>query len=191
MRILVFGGSFNPPHIGHFAMADFVRAKFSYDRVILLPSFRPPHKTLKDDPGTAHRMAMLLRVCAEDRNFIVDDCEIVRAGTSYSIDSILHLIDVLKPEGKPGFLLGDDLVPGFPSWKEPSRMAEVADLIVASRTGELDSRLEYPHARAENERLAISSSMIRRRIGEGEAFRYLVPAPVYGYISEKGLYGFH
>ncbi len=190
MRILVFGGSFNPPHLGHFAMADHVRAKFSYDRVILVPSFRPPHKTLTDDPGAEHRIAMLKSVCSSDGNFMVDDCEIIRSGTSYTIDTLQHLIEALKPNGKPGFLLGDDLVPGFSAWKDPLRIVELAEIIVASRTGNASIGLAFPHTLAGNDRLDVSSSLIRKRIRERGSFRYLVPASVFEYISEKGLYGF-
>ncbi len=171
-------------------MADHARVQFGYDKVILVPSFRPPHKVLADDPGPEHRKAMLLKLCMQDRHFVTDDCEIARAGTSYTVDTIALIIEFYKPDGKPGFLLGDDLVPGFSSWKDPERIAEMAELIVAGREEQPPPDFLFPHRNADNERLPISSSMIRQRIRNGSAFRYLVPGPVFDYIVEKGLYGF-
>lgn len=190
MRILVFGGSFNPPHLGHFALADHVRNSFRYDKVILVPSFRPPHKMLTDDPGPVHRFDMVQKTCCEDPHFIPDDCELRREGMSYTVDTLASIMDRYDVEGKPGLLLGDDLVPGFSDWRESVRIAEISDLIVAFRLASPHGSFPYPHREANNLILPISSSLIRQRIREGLSFRYFVPLPVYEHIVSEGLYGF-
>ena len=114
MRLLVLGGSFNPVHIGHLIIADELRAEFGYDLVVLVPSLRPPHKELEEEPGPERRLAMLSLAVGEDPGIAVDDCELRRGGTSYTIDTLSDISSRYAIEGKPGLIVGDDLVRGFP-----------------------------------------------------------------------------
>lgn len=189
MRLLVFGGSFNPVHLGHLAMADDVRHQFGYDLVLLVPSFKPPHKDLVDDPGPERRLRMLRLAVAGDGGFLADDCELRRGGTSYTIDTLSGLSSRYDIEGKPGFLLGDDLMPGFSSWRRPADIAEAADIVCAHRAREDELELDYPHRYADNPIIRISSSELRARIAGGRPFRRLLPEAVYRYIVDEGLYG--
>jgi nicotinate-nucleotide adenylyltransferase len=189
VRLLVLGGSFNPVHIGHLAMADEVRAEFGYDLVLLVPSLRPPHKSLAPEPGGERRLEMLRLAVGDDPTMAVDGCELERGGISYTIDTLRNLATRYPIEGRPGLVIGDDLIPGFPSWRSPGELAEAADLICAHRSSPEELALPFPHRYAHNSLIQVSSSMIRRRISEGGAFRRLVPAPVYRYILEGGLYG--
>jgi nicotinate-nucleotide adenylyltransferase len=189
LRLLVLGGSFNPVHVGHLIMADEVRAEFGYDLVLLIPSLRPPHKALADEPGAEHRLAMLRLAVGDDPCFVVDDCEIRRGGTSYTIDTLIGLHERYEIEGKPGLLLGDDLVPGFPSWRDPARLAAAAELICTHRSTEEELPLPFPHRYAHNALIKVSSSMIRDCIALGKPFRRLLAPGVYRYIVENGLYG--
>lgn len=190
MRIAVLGGSFNPLHIGHLALADDVRARFGYDRVLLVPTSVPPHKALAYGATETDRLTMLRLACAGESWLVVDDCEIERGGVSYTIDTLVDLEKRYRKtlEGKIGFVMGQDLVPGFSAWKEADRVAGMADLILALRPGCENAVFDRPHLALENPPLPVSSSEIRRRIGEGKSWRYLVPDPVYRYIVEHGLY---
>jgi nicotinate-nucleotide adenylyltransferase len=189
MRLLVLGGSFNPVHIGHLVMADEARSQFGYDLVVLVPSFRPPHKDIEGDPGAQRRLVMLRLAVEGDRGMAVDDCELARGGVSYTIDTIRDIVARYRPEGKPGLLIGDDLMPDFPSWREPDAIAREADLICAHRLSSDRIPFPYAHRYADNSLVPLSSSLVRARIASRGAFRYLLPSQVHDYIVENGLYG--
>lgn len=188
MRLLVLGGTFNPVHIGHLILAEEVREEFAYDQVLLIPSARPPHKEVRGEPGAEERLAMLNLAIEGNPRLAVDDCELKRAGLSYTIDTLRSLKTRHAFEGKPGLVIGDDLAPGFASWREPDAIASEADLLLARRGG-ADFPFAFPHRRAANRLVPVSSSEIRERIAAGRSVRYLVPAPVLAYIAAKGLYG--
>lgn len=189
MRLLVLGGSFNPVHVGHLIMAEEVRSEFGYDLALIIPSLRPPHKNLLVDPGAGHRLEMLRLAVEDDEGFAVDGCEIERGGTSYTIDTIASLASRYNIEGKPGLIVGDDLVDGFPSWREPGALAQAADIICAHRFSLDELPMPFPHRYAHNSLIQISSSEVRARIASGRPFRRLLPSAVYRYILAKGLYG--
>jgi len=189
VRLLLLGGSFNPVHLGHLVMADEVRVQFGYDLVVLVPASSPPHKGLEGDPGPERRLVMLRLAVEGDRAMAVDDAEISRGGISYTIDTIRDLASRYRPEGKPGLILGDDLLAGFPSWREPEAIAAEADLICARRLSAARPSFPFPHRCADNSLLPISSSLVRERVASGGAWAYLVPAGVRDYITENRLYG--
>ena len=92
MRFLILGGAFNPIHIGHLILAEELSVEFGYDRVLLVPSFQPPHKVLSDDPGPDARLAMLKAAVSSDPLFVVETCELDRGGVSYTVDTLDHLL---------------------------------------------------------------------------------------------------
>lgn len=189
MRLLVFGGSFNPVHIGHLIAAEELRSEFGYDLVLLVPSRDPPHKKLAEDPGAERRLAML-RIAAEgDGSLAVDDCELGRGGPSYTIDTLADIASRYPLEGKPGLVIGDDLIPGFPAWREPRKIAEAADIVCAHRSRDDELPLGFPHRYGHNSAVRVSSSMVRERIAAGKPFRRLLDPGVFRYISENRLYG--
>jgi nicotinate-nucleotide adenylyltransferase len=189
VRLLVLGGSFNPVHVGHLIMAEEIRAEFGYDLALLVPSLRPPHKDLRDDPGPGRRLDMLRLAIEDDPGLGVDDCELRREGISYTIDTLADLRSRYAFDGKPGLVLGDDLVPGFGAWRDPAGLAEAADIICARRSSEGELPMPYPHRYASNSIVRVSSSMVRERIAAGRPFRRLLAPAVYRYIVENGLYG--
>jgi nicotinate-nucleotide adenylyltransferase len=187
VRLLLFGGTFNPLHWGHLLAAEELRDEFGYDLVLFVPAACPPHKTIAGDPGAEARLAMLELGVRDNPAFRVDPCELSRPGLSYTIDTLRCLPDRYDIEGKPGLLIGDDLASGFSSWRSPELIAESADIIIARRGG-ADFHFPYKHTRATNRLIPISSSEIRQRMAEGRSVRYLVPDPVLEYMEEKGLY---
>ncbi|MDR1626070.1 MAG: nicotinate (nicotinamide) nucleotide adenylyltransferase [Spirochaetia bacterium] len=187
MKIAVLGGTFDPIHNGHLFLAEEVLS-LGYRRVIFVPSFKPAHKEVgaKDDP--ALRLEMTRLACAGREEFIVEDCEIARAGTSYTIQTIDYLREKYDFGEKPGLVIGDDLVAGFGFWKKAGVLKKAVKLIIAHRLSAENFPFEGDHIYVENSILPLSSSEIRQRIAGGKAYRYLVPEAVYGFIRSRGLY---
>ena len=189
MRAVIFGGTFNPVHYGHLFLAEEVRSAFGYDAAILVPNNQPVHKDPAPVVPAAHRLEMLRRAVKGFAEFVVVESEIKRGGPSYSIETVEELVEKFALAEKPGFLIGDDLVEGFPSWKNAQRLSQMVDLFVARRTLAAPVLLEYPHHVVSNTILPISSSEIRRRISEGRTVRFLLPDAVLDYIKANKLYG--
>jgi nicotinate-nucleotide adenylyltransferase len=189
VRLLLLGGSFNPVHVGHLILAEELRSEFGYDLVLLVPSFRPPHKELALEPGPEHRLAMLRLAAAGDEGLAIDDCELRRGGLSYTIDTLRDISSRYPLEGKPGLVVGDDLLGGFGSWHRPLDIAQAADIVCAHRGSSEELPLAYPHRYAHNSLVQVSSSMVRDRIASGRPFRRLLDPSVYDYIRERKLYG--
>lgn len=188
MKILMFGGTFNPVHIGHLFIAEEARISLGYDKVVFVPAYKPAHKELVPGVLPDDRLNMLSLAIAKNEFFCVEDCEIRRKGVSYTLDTINYLYEYFKPEGKLGLLIGDDLVPGFSSWKSADILPELVDIVIARRTSTEPYSINWRHRYITNTIIHVSSSDIRLRIAEGRAFRYLLPYEVYEYITERGLY---
>ncbi len=188
MRLALLGGTFNPPHVGHLFLAEEVLRSLNFDRVVFVPSFKPAHKALDDGDDPEKRLDMV-RLAVEGREeFFVEGCEIARASTSYTMDTIDYLMSGYEVEGKVGLVIGDDLVPGFRTWKMVDRLLTTVQVVIAHRS--TSERLPFPgdHVYLENAVLPVSSSDIRERVRRGKAYRYLVPEKVYDYIRNERLY---
>lgn len=182
------GGSFNPVHLGHLILAEEAMFLAGYTHVLLVPSFNPPHKAILDDPGAGARLEMLAAACAGDPSLLVDGCEVTRGGISYTIDTLRDIKTRYDLEGKPGLLIGDDLIPGFTAWREPGAIVREAEIICARRTSPKQLPFPFPHRYLENLLLPVSSSLVRARIASGRGFRRLVPEPVWKIIECRGYY---
>ena len=190
MKLAILGGSFNPVHIGHLFLADEVLSRLEYDRVILVPAFQSPFKADVEGTPPRYRVEMLAASISGDPRLTIDDCELNREGVSYTIETVIDIIDRYRPEGKPGLIMGDDLVSSFDKWQRPGDIAELADFIIAQRDGSaaLES-FPYPYRALNNSIMNVSSSQIRKKIANGEAWRFLVPAGARYIIEARGLYG--
>ena len=196
MRLGVFGGAFNPPHLGHLVCAQEVLLQLELDRVVWVPVGQPPHRQLDEDPSADARLAMAELAITGDERFTVSRVEVDREGPSYTSDT-LELLRGESPEDELFLLLGGDQAAALPTWHEPEKVLERATVAAVERVGWSRSAIGIKLARLRgSERVRIvdmpviqvSSTGIRRRVREGRSIRYLVPPAVEEYIGSHELY---
>lgn len=185
-RIGLFGGTFDPVHMGHLILAERAADELKLDRVLFVPARVSPFKTGSIPADGAVRLLMLRAAVRGNRRFAVSDLELRRPGPSYTIDTIERL-----PAGDRLFLLvGADALAGLPRWRRPRDLAGRVTFAVFRRPGQARRR-SPSYARAVEVRsplLEISSTEIRARIRRGASVRYLVPDAVERILRRRGLY---
>ncbi len=189
MKLVMLGGTFNPPHVGHIRVADEVRRCFGYDRLVLVPSYRPAHKDVAQEVSFHQRMKMVELSAYDLPEAFVSSCEYDRKGISYSIDTIRYLKDHYDVEGRPGLIIGDDLVPGFPKWHLARELSQEADIIVCHRGEPEDLDFPFRHKYFQNTMIEASSTEIRNALSDGKDVSSLLSREVLDYIRREGLYG--
>jgi nicotinate-nucleotide adenylyltransferase len=192
----VLGSAFNPPHLGHLALAQEALWQFGLDEVILVPTGEAPHKRIADDPGREARMEMTRLAAAEDSRFSVSALEVEREGPSYTYETLEALAEE-RADTQLVFVMGADAAVGLESWRHPERVVELASLAVARRAGVSETDLvavmrslgcEERVTALEMPQFGVSSSTVRERAQQGRPLRFLVPDSVAGFIEEKGIY---
>lgn len=192
----ILGSAFNPPHLGHLALAQEALWQLGLDEVVLMPTGEAPHKRIVDDPGRELRLAMTRLAAADDSRFSVSTLEVERQGPSYTYET-LELLARERGDTELVFVMGADAAVGLESWREPKRVVELAHLAVARRAGVSDTEVAAvmrsldAGERAtmlEMPQFGVSSSAVRERAAAGRPLRYLVPEPVARFIEEKGIY---
>ena len=183
-RVGVFGGTFDPIHVGHLAIARAALESVPLDRVVFVLAKRSPLKERAPVASEGDRLAMLERVVADETNFVVSRIELEREGPSYTIDTL----DELRGEGDLHLIIGSDALADFPRWREAERIARIARLLVADRPGAPLPPGGIPYTLFDAPRLDISSRELRARAARGRSLRYLVPHVAWRYIEEHGLY---
>ena len=131
---------------------------------------------------------MTALAAAEIENAFVSDCEIIRQGVSYSLDTVLHLKQKYSLSRKPGLIIGDDLIPGFHKWHQVDKLAEEAEIIVLHRGEEGKLDFPWPHRYLSNPQIPLSSSEVRDRVSQGLSVEEDLPPSIIRYIREQGLY---
>jgi len=184
----MFGGSFNPIHIGHLILAEEARIALGYTHVALVPASLRPLKDLEDDPGPDVRLAMTAAAARDDPSLIVWDGEIRRGGASYSIETVRELTRSFDLDDRPGLLVGDDLLVGFAAWREADALSREARIVCARRVRPEQVDFPYEHVYLDNLLIPVSSRMIRGRIASGLPYRRLVPDAVWRIIEDAGYY---
>jgi nicotinate-nucleotide adenylyltransferase len=196
------GGTFDPIHNGHLVTAEEARYQFELDRVVFIPSARPPHKTGVKSSSAEDRLTMVELAVAGNDSLSASTLEIERDGLSYTVDTLRELHRIHGSDTELFFITGADAILEIITWKDPEAVLSESNFIAATRPGyplqklkdalpELNSRGEpaINHvSMMEIPALAISSTDIRERARTGRSFRYMVPGAVWSYIDEKGLY---
>lgn len=192
----VLGSAFNPPHLGHLALAQEALWQLGLDEVVLVPTGEAPHKRIADDPGRDMRFTMTRLAAADDARFSVSALEVEREGPSYTYETLQALAEE-RAETELVFVMGADAAVGLESWRHPERVVELARLAVARRAGVSDAEVaavmrslgaEGRATMLEMPQFGVSSSAVRERAAQGRPLRYLVPEPVARLIEEKGVY---
>lgn len=194
MTRLWFGGSFNPIHHGHLICARAVAEARGFDKVVLVPSYQPPHKALSQDIAPAEdRLAMCRLATAGSGLFDVEDLEIRRGGPSFTIDTVREL--KRRGNSQVHWLVGADMARILPQWHEPAALLAETRLVLMARPGWTMDWAELPPAHRELQRdvvtaplIQISATEIRARVGAGRSIEYLAPEAVVRYIAERELY---
>ena len=205
-RIVIFGGTFDPIHHGHLITARAVAEHFGFEKVTFMPAMVPPHKgdaRHKSAPAD-DRMEMVRLAVADSEMFDVSDIELQRDGPSYTIDTLMSLRRQYGHETDLCWIIGADMLEDLPTWYRADEVIEIARIITAVRPP-YDQRIPAmldelrKHFTAEQVSLLsesvvstplidISSTQIRRRLGQGETVKYLTPDAVIDYICKRSLY---
>ncbi len=191
MRIGLFGGTFDPVHLGHLRAAESAREALGLDLLAFLPCAVPPHRATSS--SAEDRLAMTRLATAPNPCFEVWDVELRREGPSYTVDTVAAL-EGERPHDSFVLVVGADTWPEMTGWREPERLFSLVEVAVAERPGAPALALLPPFAsargvrRVEGPSLAVSATAVRERVRRGQSVRYLVPDAVADYIAERGLY---
>lgn len=197
MRVGILGGTFDPPHVGHLAVAQDAWSRIPLDRVLFVPAAVPPHKVGAVSTPAELRLEMVRAAIAGNDRFEASDIELGRSGPSYTVDTLRELTK-RQPAAELFLLLGADQFRELATWRDPAAISRLATLVLIPR-GEGDSTAALTAARdalpedarvtaLEATRIDVSSTAIRRRRAGGEPIRYLVPDDVLRVIEREGLY---
>ena len=188
-RIGVFGGTFDPPHIGHLVTAVDVRDALRLDEVLMVVANEPWQKAGSRRISSARdRLGMVAAAVADVEGVTASDVEITRGGRSYSVDTLRFLAEA-EPDSERYLVLGSDAAAGLDTWDRPDELADLARIVVVERPG---STTEMPTGfrleRVSAPRLEVSSTELRARVAHGQSLRFLIPDPVVSLIEALGLY---
>lgn len=198
LRLGVFGGSFDPIHIGHLRLAEEAREIFALDTVLFVPTHVSPFKLDRPVTPPEHRLEMVRQALEGNNAFAVSAVECFRDGPSYTVETLRQL-HAEQPSTELWFVTGTDAVADLPRWREPEEVLSLARFAVAIRPGttEIEARESLAHLPPSwQERISyfkmqgldISSTDLRARIAAGRSVRYLVPPAIEAYIAAHGLY---
>ena len=204
MRIGVFGGSFDPVHLGHLIAAECAREQARLDRVVFVPAAAPPHKPGQVLAEGRHRLEMLSLAIGGHDAFTVSSVELDRGGTSYTDDTLATLA-AAHPGDTLVLLLGPDALAGLPTWREPERIATLAEIVPVERdslddlaaavaAGDLADLLGAEAVagilarRVRMPAVGIRATALRAAVAAGRSIRYQTPRAVERYIATQGLY---
>jgi len=191
MKICLFGGTFDPPHIGHLLVPQMVCEVEGFDKILFIPAYNPPHKI--NISSVEHRTNMLKIAINGNPKFEFSDIEVQREGISYTIDTIRALKQEMKlSSNNCYYLIGSDSLEDFHNWREYKAILDECQVIVALRPGFRPSDIRHwvlHRIRFANiPRYEVASTTIRTRWINNKTIRYMVTLPVWNYINENKLY---
>ena len=184
----MLGGTFSPIHIGHLILAEEALSKLKLDKIVFVPTYIPPHKSVEGSIKPQDRLKMVELAIADNPAFEVSNFEISSKKTSYSIDTLKEFRNKYGDDAELYFITGSDLLKDLFSWKNVNDIFKISKFVVANRPG-------YPVTDVPKEvetvvitPIEVSAEDIRRRLKAGRSIRYLVPEKVRSYIIERNLY---
>jgi len=197
-KIGIMGGTFDPVHTGHLVIAEAVRIEYDLEKVLFIPAANPPHKQRSQVTSAIHRYIMTVMATYSNPYFYVSAIEIERPGLSYTIDTVLALIEQYGDKTEFYFITGADAVQDLPTWRDIDHLLDVCHFIAATRPGCICSIEDVIESfgvkgrqrihRLATPELEISSTDIRERVRLGRSIKYIVPESVESYIFKEGLY---
>lgn len=192
MKLAVMGGTFNPPHLGHLVCAEEVNDHFKFDKVMFIPSARPPHKSNSKILDAQHRYTMTVLATQDNPQFEVSRIELDRPGQSYSIETVKQLREIYGHDADIHWIVGADAILEMFIWKDVDELLTLCKFIAINRPGydlsQADPRFMSKVQVFKITNVDISATEIRRRVEQGMSIKYLVPPNVEKYIHENGLY---
>ena len=192
VKLGIMGGTFNPPHLGHLICAEEVYDHFGFDKLIFIPSARPPHKNDVEVIDPQHRYMMTLLAVKDNPHFEVSRIELDRPGRSYSIETVREIKDVFGHDTGIHWIVGADSVLEMSIWKDINELLSICTFVAINRPGydlsKADKRFLKKIQLFKVTNVDISASQIRQRVRAGRSIRYLVTPDVENYIYENGLY---
>jgi nicotinate-nucleotide adenylyltransferase len=188
-KVGLFGGSFNPPHLGHLIVVGEVLSALNLDKILFIPTYIPPHK--EADLPAEERYKMTGMAISGNPRFEISDIEMKRGGISYTADTLRELRDLFR-EVEFYLIMGADEFSEIENWREPEAVLSLSKVVVMGRPGcelgEVGQEYLGKFLKVDVPLIGISSSDIRKRVKEGRSIAYLVPPGVEEYIREKDLY---
>ena len=192
VRIGVFGGTFDPPHVGHVTLTRELRESGAVDEILWIPVAIPPHKPSGPRTSPELRMEMVRAAIDGRANQSASNIELLREGPSYTVDT-LRALRSEHPEATPVLIMGSDQFAELAEWHEAEEVVQLADVCVVPRGGVelalVRPRLSVVWCAADVAPIDVSSSGIRKRVREGRPYRHLVPEAVAEIIEREDLYG--
>jgi nicotinate-nucleotide adenylyltransferase len=188
MRLGMFGGSFDPVHVGHLIVAEAAADILQLEKILFVPARVQPFKIGQHSASAEDRVAMLQLAIAENPRFSLDRREIERAGPSYTVDTLRELHSE-TPQDALFLLVGADAAWDLPRWHDAELLTRYADLIALSRPGLEIPDFEMISEAVDVPAINLSATHIRQSISKGVSLRYLLPSAVLEYIESNGLYG--
>lgn len=190
----ILGGSFDPVHLGHLAMASHMLAKHLADRLLIIPAWRSPHK-FENSAAPADRLAMARLAFADMEGVEVDDREIARGRVSFTVETLEDLA-VDYPADRLRLVIGGDNLSGFSGWREPERIQELADIVVYPRDGVVPNPQAIMRSGLDPGRVIpvtdfdhpVSSTAVRAILARGVMPGEELPPAVAEYISARNIY---
>jgi len=190
-RLGLFGGTFDPPHLGHLALAEWARERLRLDRVVFVPAGDPPHKRARTVTPAATRLAMTELAIAGREGFEISRVELDRTGPSYTVDTLRTLASE-RPHARWYLLIGEDSLAELSTWRDPATVVRLATPVVARRAGARSRRPARVFGRRvvwlDDFAFDVSSSDVRARVRRGGAIRFLVPDVIERFIARRRLY---
>lgn len=196
MKLCLYQGTFNPPHIGHLQVAKFVLETLKPDKILFIPAAKPPHKSLNESKEEAlHRLRMTELLIKEEKKFKISDIEFQRETPSYTCVTVKEIYKTYNLKEQPYFLIGDDAFAKIKSWYHTEELKTLVDFVVLPRDDDFEEKKfaglkekGYNFVRLKMPKINVSSTEIRQKVKRGQNIETLTTKEVEEYIYEHQLY---